>query len=213
MEERIRITMEALRKNRMAPYYVDTKEEVVPLVCSLIAEGATVAVGGSQTLKQTGVLDHLRSGRYTFFDRYQPGLSQEQIFDVFRQSLTADTFLCSANAVTENGEIYNVDGNSNRIAAICFGPRSVIMVVGKNKIVRDLDEAVRRVKTTAAPPNAKRQGKKTYCEATGCCLCSDGGMTDGCLSVDRMCCNYLVSARQRFQDRIKVIFVGEDLGF
>ena len=213
VDDRIRQTMDALRQNRMAAYYVDTRAEVVPLVQSLLRKGESVAVGGSQTLAQTGVLDLLRSGDYRFFDRYAPGLSQEQIFEVFRQSFTADTYLCSANAITLQGELYNVDGNSNRIAAICFGPRSVIIVAGKNKLVDDLDAAIRRVKTCAAPPNARRQNKQTACAAAGCCRCPDGGMTDGCRSEDRMCCNYLISARQRFPDRIKVILVGEDLGY
>ncbi len=213
MDETIRTVKEALERNRIAVYYVKSKEDVVDQVQQLLREGESVAVGGSNTLWTTGVIDHLRSGRYRFYDRHEPGLSPRQIRRVFLQSLTVDTYLCSANAITMRGEIYNVDGNSNRIAAICYGPESVIMVVGRNKIVSDLDEAMRRVKTQAAPPNAVRQSKPTYCAVKGECQCVDGGMTDGCRCDDRMCCNYLVSAYQRIKGRIKVILVDEPVGY
>lgn len=213
MNERINQVKKALEANNMAVYYVDTKDEVVGQVEKLLRDGQSVAVGGSNSLWATGVIDHLRCGRYRFYDRHEPGLTPRQIRRVFLQSFTVDTYLCSANAVTLNGELYNVDGNSNRIAAICYGPESVIMVVGVNKIVDNLDEAIRRVKTTAAPPNACRQNLPTYCAAKGECVKADGCMTDGCRSDSRMCCNYLVSAKQRIKDRIKVILVGEPIGF
>lgn len=213
MNERIAQVKKALEANNMAVYYVDTKEQVVDQVRQLLRDGQSVAVGGSNTLATTGVLEHLRCGRYRFFDRYEPGMTPRQIRRVFLQSLTADTYLCSANAVTLNGELYNVDGNSNRIAAICYGPESVIMVVGENKIVDDLDQAMRRVKTTAAPPNARRQSLATPCAETGVCIGVDGCMTEGCRGASRMCCNYLISAKQRIPGRIKVILVGESVGF
>ena len=121
--------------------------------------------------------------------------------------------MTSSNAVTERGELYNVDGNSNRIAAIAFGPSRVIMVVGINKIVPDLDAAIRRVKTIAAPKNTQRLSCKTYCEAAGKCAGLDGDLCAGCASDARICCNYLVSAKQREPGRIHVIFVGEELGY
>ena len=213
MNETFLAVKAALERNNIAVYLVDKKEDVVDQVAKLLHDGDSVAVGGSNTLWTTGVIDHLRCGRYRFFDRHELGLTPRQIRRVFLQSFTADAYLCSANAVTLNGEIYNVDGNSNRIAAICYGPESVIMVVGKNKIVSDLDEAARRVKTCAAPPNARRQSKETYCAYKDQCMGIDGCMTDGCRSADRMCCNYLVSAYQRIPGRIKVILVDEELGY
>lgn len=214
MKRQAEKTMENLRKNRMEAYYVDTAAEVPAQVEALMHKGDVAAVGGSVTLAQTGVLDLLRSGRYRFLDRYAPGLDAEQVRRIFLDSFSADVYLASANAVTMNGELYNVDGNSNRVAAICYGPRSVILVVGCNKIVPDLDAAVRYVKQVSAPANAVRLHCSTYCAAAGACQeLEKDGMTDGCGTDARICCNYVVSARQREAGRIKVILVGEPLGY
>lgn len=204
----------ALRKNRMAVHCVETKEEVAPLVENLLKKGKTVAVGGSVTLSQTGVLDLLQNGEYRFLDRYAPGLTAEQENEVLRQSLLADTFLCSSNAVTRTGELYNVDGRANRVAALAFGPKSVIVVVGCNKIVDDLKAAAERVKTIAAPLNAKRLQCQTYCGVNGVCKAvGSENITDGCASPARMCAQFLISGMQRVPDRIQVILVGESLGY
>ena len=214
MEMQIRKTMENLRKNRMEAYYVETAAEVPEQVEALLREGDVVGVGGSMTLEETGVMALLRSGKYRFLDRYAPGLTPEQIRQIFIDSFSADAYLCSANAVTMNGELYNVDGNSNRVAAICFGPRSVILVVGCNKIVPDIDAAVRYVKQVSAPANAARLHCATYCASAGVCQGMEkGAMTAGCGTDERICCNYVVSARQREAGRIKVILVGEPLGY
>lgn len=213
MTETIQKVMENLRKNRIAVEYVHTKAEVLPLVKSLIPNGSTVATGGSKSLAETGVTDWLKSGDIRFLDRMNPQLSAEERQQVTLDGGQADVYLCSSNAVTEAGELYNVDGNCNRISAIAFGPKQVIMVVGVNKIVPDMDAAIRRVKTIAAPLNTKRLNCDTYCHKTGICLGVDGKMTDGCASPARICCNYLISAQQRVPDRIRVILVGEELGF
>ena len=206
--------IEKLERNNMVGYYVSSKAEVAAKVAELLHDGDTVAVGGSMSLAETGVMDLLRSGRYRFLDRYAPGLSAEEVQDIYRQSFFADAYLCSSNAVTMNGELYNVDGNSNRVAAICYGPRSVIMVVGCNKIVRDIPAAVIRVKRRSAPANVARLRCDTPCAKTGACAgIQREGMTDGCGVDGRICCNYLVSARQRVPGRIKVILVGEELGY
>ena len=128
--QRMERTAAALRKNNMEAYCVKTADEVVPLVKTLLAEGATVGAGGSMTLEECGVMDLLRSGAYHFLDRGAPGLTPEQVRRVFLDSLSADAYLCSANAVTMRGELYNVDGNGNRVAALCYGPASVIVVAG-----------------------------------------------------------------------------------
>ena len=210
---RVNSAMVALRRNNMAAYYVETASEVPALVASLLNKGDTVAVGGSVTLDQTGVMDLLRSGDYRFLDRYEEGLTREEVTRIFKESFFADAYLCSANAVTARGELYNVDGNSNRIAAIAFGPSSVILVVGVQKLVPDLEAAKERVKCIAAPLNAKRLSCDTYCAQSGICAGAQDGMTVGCGTDARICCNYLVSARQRHKDRIKVIFVGEEVGY
>lgn len=213
MDERIEKVMTNLRRNRMKPYYVPRLADVLPLVESMLTEGDTVAVGGSVTLEQADVLQHLKSGKYHFLDRNAPYLSNEERVDVLRRSVDADVYLTSCNAITEQGELYNVDGRGNRVSAIAFGPKAVIAVVGVNKIVEDINEAIRRVKTVAAPLNTKRLQCDTYCQRVGYCKGLDGGMTDGCSSPSRICCHYLISGMQREVDRIKVILVGEPCGY
>lgn len=205
LDKQISRTMENLVKNNMAAYYVGSKEEVVDLLRNLIKEGEQVAVGGSMTLYETGVIEHLRSGRYDFLDRYAEGLSNDQIIEVFRKSFFANVYLTSTNAITENGELYNVDGNGNRVAAMIFGPDSVIVIAGINKIVKNVDEAVERVKRIAAPANAIRLNKNTPCAKTGYCM--------DCKVEDRVCRSYTVLSKQKDKDRIKVILVGESLGY
>lgn len=205
LDKQISRTMENLVKNNMAAYYVGSKEEVVDLLKNLIKEGEQVAVGGSMTLYETGVIEHLRSGRYDFLDRYAEGLSNDQIIEVFRKSFFANVYLTSTNAITENGELYNVDGNGNRVAAMIFGPDSVIVIAGINKIVKNVDEAVERVKRIAAPANAIRLNKNTPCAKTGYCM--------DCKVEDRVCRSYTVLSKQKDKDRIKVILVGESLGY
>ncbi len=203
LKMKIEKTMRHLEHNQMQAFYVETKEEVIPKLKELLKEGETVAVGGSVTLDECGVLDFLREGRYNFLDRYAEGLSREETMEIFRQSFLADTYLGSANALTEKGEIYNVDGNGNRIAAYAFGPKSVIFVCGYNKIVKDLDSAVHRVKEIAAPANCVRLKIDSACSKTGACMSCN----------HEICCDYLVQAYQRQKDRIKVILVGEELGY
>lgn len=216
MEERIARTMEALRANRMEAYYVETKEEAAGQAAALLREGDVIAAGGSMTLGETGIREMLRRGPYRFLDRDRAGLSREQVEEIYRESFRADAYLCSANAVTERGELYNVDGNSNRVAAILYGPKSVIVVAGCNKIVPDLAAAVHRVKTQAAPKNCARLSCATFCREAGECVSlrqDSPEMPEGCRSEARICCNYVVSAYQRQQGRIKVILVGEPLGY
>ena len=213
MTDSVRKTIENLQKNRFAVNFIQRKEDVLPLIRSLMPIGSAVATGGSHSLNQTGVIDMLRSGDYTYYDRMAPELSPEERQTMAVKGNTADFYLCSSNAVTEEGELYNVDGNCNRIAAIAFGPKQVIMVVGVNKIVPDMDAAIHRVKTIAAPLNTKRLNCDTYCRHTGVCMGVGGNMTDGCRSASRICCNYLISGQQRVQDRIRIILVNENLGF
>ncbi len=205
-----------LEKNNIKGIYAKHKKEALQVVKGLLNDGDTVGVGGSMSLFECGVIDHLRCGRYDFLDRYAEGLSREDINDIYRKSFYADAYLCSSNAITQNGDLYNVDGNSNRVACICYGPKSVIMIVGKNKIVKNIDEAVRRVKTIAAPKNCDRLNIDTYCRIKGECMSlknADADMCEGCKGDTRICCSYVVSSYQRVKDRIKVILVDEEIGY
>lgn len=208
-------TLDALRAHRMDAYYVETAEEAKALALSLIPEGAVCASGGSVTLAETGIIDALKNGNYTYIDRMLPELTQEQREEAMRAAFSADVYLSSANAITEDGELYNVDGNSNRVAALLYGAKSVVIVAGVNKLVKNLDEAVLRVKTVAAPKNAKRLSCDTPCAKLGHCISLErnGGMTDGCKTPARICANFTVMAYQRHVSRVKVIIVGEALGY
>lgn len=202
---RMERTAEALRKNNFYCECADCAEEALEILSELMNEGDTVAVGGSMTLIETGILDMLRDGPYKFLDRYESGLSREQVQDIFIKSFSADVYLTSTNAVTEKGELYNVDGNGNRVAAMLYGPKSVIVIAGYNKIVKSLDEAKLRVEEIAAPANCVRLGMNTPCTNVGkCCHCS---------SEDKICADTVIMGRQRTKDRVKVILVGEELGY
>ena len=204
--ERVKANLE---KNNMTGYIAQTKEEAVEIAMSILKEGATVASGGSMTLEECGMMTELRSGRYNYLDRD----TAEDKKAFFRQSFYADFYMCSANAITEKGEIYNVDGNSNRVACICHGPDKVVLIVGRNKVVKDLDEAAARVKRYASPANCQRLSCKTPCYETGICVGVNGSMADGCKGDARICCNYVVTAYQRDKERMHVILVNEELGY
>lgn len=214
MDAVIEKTMKNLEKNNISAYYAEDKSKVVPIIKSLVPEGSTVSNGGSETLIETGVMSLLESGDYVFYDRR--GLDGDAIRECYIKAFGCDAYFCSSNAVTENGELYNVDGNSNRVACIVYGPKQVIMVVGRNKIVPDIESAVMRVKAQAAPKNTTRLRKRTLCAATGACISigtEKAEICSGCLSPERICCNYVISAYQRHKGRIKVIIVNEELGY
>ena len=201
--QRMERTADALRKNNMEATCVKTAQDVVPVVRTLLHPGDVVSNGGSVSLAETGVMDLMRSGEYRFLDR--EGLSGDELGRVYRDAFSADAYFASANAVTDAGEIFNVDGNGNRVAAIAFGPKKVILVVGCNKLVADLHEAETRLETLAAPANTKRLSCATPCRETGVCA--------HCHSPARVCCTYTVQRFQRQKGRIHVILVAEPLGF
>ena len=214
-QRRIDMTMMKLRKNNMAAYYAETKEEVIPILRRLIKPGETITHGGSETIKACGLIELISSGDYKYLDR-SAAKTPEEVERIYRESYFADTYLGSSNAITESGLLYNVDGNSNRVSAYLYGPKQVILICGYNKIVKDLDEATYRVKKFASPQNTKRLNCETYCAINGECLsvgCDASYMCDGCRSEGRICCNYVICAKQRHKDRIKVIIVGEKLGY
>lgn len=204
-EVKIERTISALNENHINGYFVKSNEELMSLIDTIVQEGATVSCGGSMTLFETGVIDHLRGGRYKFLDRYAEGLTPDNIKQVFRDAFSADAYFSSSNAITENGEIYNVDGNGNRVAALLYGPDKVIIVAGVNKIVKNIEEAVIRNERIAAPANCKRLNTATPCTKVGKCI--------DCSSQSRICNEYTVIRNQRDKDRIHVIFLNEQLGY
>ena len=204
-EQKIIRTIEALEKNNMNGYLVEDEEALIDKIKEIVSEGSMVACGGSMSLFETGVIDHLRSGRYNFLDRYEENLTSADMKEIYRKTFYADTYFSSVNAITEEGEIFNVDGNGNRVAAMLYGPDKVILVVGANKIVKNIDEAVKRNKAVSGPANAKRLNTDTPCSKVGYCM--------DCKSNDRICCEYTVIKRQRTADRMNVIFINDVLGF
>lgn len=204
-DKKIERTISNLEKNNIKGYYAKNNDEILNIIKGIAKEGEVVAVGGSMSLFETKVIDFLRSGRYDFWDRYKENLTPDDIKDIYRKSFSADTYFASANAITEEGEIFNVDGNGNRVAAMLYGPDKVILIVGVNKIVKNLDEAIKRNKDISGPANAKRLNTQTPCAKVGYCM--------DCKSKDRICCEYTVIKRQRIDNRMHVIFVNDIVGF
>lgn len=206
-----------LEKNKMHPVFAETKEDAKNIVKDLLFDGCVITWGGSMSVIECGIDDLLRNKKYCFMDRGREGLTPEEQQECFKASIGADFFFCSTNAITESGELINVDGLANRISSIAFGPKKVIMIVGKNKLVPDLKEAFLRVKKIAAPKNCVRLNKNTPCAKLGHCVSllnnPNPDFADGCSSDDRICCDYMISAMQRQNNRITVIFVNEDLGY
>ena len=214
IEKRVFKVGENLKKNNMDFFFAETKSDVPAIVESLIKDGDVITNGGTLSMSECELGELLNCGKYTYLDRSK--MTKEEIAELYIKAFSADVYISSSNAITEDGVLYNVDGNSNRIAAIAFGPKSVIIIAGYNKIVRNLDEAENRVKNEAAPLNCMRLSSNTYCKDAGKCVSltkNEHQICDGCSSSERICCNYLISAYQRHKNRIKVILVGEELGY
>ncbi len=202
---RVNKTIKALEKNCMKGYYVKSENELISLIDSLICDDTLITAGGSMTLNETGVIKHLNDKYSGIFADRANCQNQDEVEEVFRKAFVSDTFFSSTNAVTENGELYNIDGNGNRVSAMIFGPKQVILVVGTNKIVADLDEAKIRLKKIACPANTVRLNCDTPCKEVGECR--------NCNSPARICCSYVTLAQQRKKDRIKVIFIDGNYGY
>ena len=214
MNEQIKTTMEALKANNMVPFYAENKEEALSLLKGLINENDLIGLGGSMTLKEIGATALVRGGGYNIIDRYDEALTPEERTECLRKALLSDVFLTSSNAVSEKGELINVDGFGNRGAALVYGPKSVVVVVGKNKIVKNAEEGFKRIKEIAAPKNCQRLAKNNYCAYKNQCMAIEKeSLSDGCNSQSRICCSYIVQSYQLIKDRIKVIICNEDLGY
>ncbi len=193
--------MKGLESRNMSAYYAESREAAKAIALSLIPEGASVTMGGAMSAHEIGLVDALKAGNYRFIDR--------DAYEDKRQAMLlaydADVFLSSANAITEDGVMINIDGNANRVSAICQGPKKVVFIVGMNKVCPDVDSAMKRARNVAAPINAQRFGLSTPCAKTGACM--------DCKSPDTICCQFLMTRFSRHKDRIHVILVNDNLGF
>lgn len=196
--------IKGLESRNMSGYFVKTKEEALQKALELIEEGSSIGWGGSYSVDAIGLKEVLETGNYTTIDRAK-ATSVEEGDRIQRECFSADYFLTSTNAITEDGVLVNIDGNSNRVAAICFGPKKVIMVAGVNKIVKSEADAFSRARNIAAPINAQRFPIKTPCKVTGTCA--------DCKSPQTICCQFVMTRYSKHKDRIHVILVDENLGF
>ncbi|MEG2195591.1 MAG: lactate utilization protein [Terrisporobacter sp.] len=204
-EQRILRTIEALNENNINAYMVSNKEELIKKIKEIVPSGSKVGYGGSMTLFESGVMEHLRSERYDLLDRDKKGLTPEEVKEIYRSAFSADAYFSSTNAITEKGELYNVDGNGNRVAAMLYGPEKVIVIVGVNKIVKDVESAIKRNREVSAPANAKRLNRKTPCAKVGYCM--------DCKSEEKVCREHTLIRSQNRSDRMYVIFINEVLGY
>lgn len=205
MQRHIEQTLENLKKNRMNGYYAINQEELMEILDTLCERKSTVSVGGSMTLFETGVINWLREEDFEFYDRYAEGLTKEDITALYRKSFGANYYFTSTNALTEDGELVNIDGTGNRVASMIYGPDKVIVIAGVNKLVKDEAAAWERLRNFAAPTNSVRLDRKTPCAVTGQC--------SNCNSPERICASYVTIKRQMNPDRIHVIIVDERLGY
>jgi hypothetical protein len=195
-----------LEKRRMLGSYFATAAEAKEKVLAMVPDGAVVYRSGSMTTVDMGIWEALESRTdVEIINPYQPGLSPEEGLSLRRRGLTADIMISSSNAITLDGKLVNLDGMGNRVSAMCFGPEKVIMVVGMNKVVADVDAAISRVKNLAAPPNSIRLDLDNPCTKTG--LCAD------CRSPQRICNMWSIIEGHMIKDRIHVVLVGEALGY
>lgn len=193
--------IKGLASRNMTGYYVQTKEEALKLALSMIPAGCKVTKGGSMSAFEIGLVEELRNGNYEFCDR--DAATDKRAAELFAYS--ADVYLGSVNAITYDGILVNIDANSNRVSAYAFGPGKLILIVGMNKAVPDVDTGLKRARNEAAPINAQRLMLNTPCTRTGKCM--------DCKSPDTICCQFLITRYERHKDRVHVILVGEDLGY
>ena len=193
--------IKGLASRNMEGFYAETREEALKTALSLIPEGASVTMGGCTSAREIGLVDAVRNGSYRFIDRDNYADKRAAMLAAY----DADVFLASANAMTEDGVIVNIDGNANRVSAIAQGPRMVLFIVGMNKVCPNTDSALKRARNVAAPTNAQRFDVDTPCKKTGTCM--------DCKSPDTICCQFLITRFSRHKGRIKVVLVNEAIGF
>ena len=193
--------IKGLESRNMSGYYAADKEEALKKALELIPEGSSVTMGGAMSAHEIGLVKALKCDKYNFIDR---DAEQDKRIAMLK-AYDADVFIASANAITEDGVMVNIDGNSNRVSAIAQGPKKVVFIVGMNKVCDDVDGAMKRARNVAAPINAQRFGLSTPCAKTGSCM--------NCKSPDTICCQFLITRYSRHEGRIHVILVNDNLGF
>lgn len=196
--------LKGFEKRFIEGYYCDSVEEAKALALSLVPAGSSASFGGSVTLGETGILEALRTREdITLYDR-DTANGPDEIKKIMHDALSCDYYFMSSNAITTDGELVNIDGNGNRVAALIYGPENVIIIAGMNKIVRNVEDGISRTRNVAAPPNCIRLNKNTPCAANGVC--------GNCLK-ETICDQIVITRASRVPNRIKVILVGEELGF
>ena len=193
-----------LAKRNIEGYYCADSKSAVALAMELMKNAKTAGAGGSESIKECGLLDAVKSSSIHFIDR-DTATTPEEKKAIFLETMSCDYFLMSSNAITINGELVNIDGNGNRLACMMQGPEHVLMIIGMNKVTSDVDAAIARVHNIAAPANAARLGMNTPCGTVGHCM--------DCHSEDCMCAHTVITRHTRQKGRIKVILVGEELGY
>ena len=193
--------IKGLESRNMTGYYAENKEAALKLALELLGEGSSVTMGGCMSAVEIGLADAVKNGNYNFIDRAAFADRREALLAAY----DADVFLTSANAMSSDGVIVNIDGNANRVSAIANGPKKVLFIVGMNKVCGDTDSAMKRAREVAAPTNAQRFGLDTPCSKKGACF--------NCKSPDTICCQFLITRYSRHKDRIHVILVNDSLGF
>lgn len=205
IEMRLKKAEEKLKAHDFGAIYVKTKEDAAQEIWKYILPGMRVGVGGSVTLRELGILEQLEARGHTLYDHWKPGLSKEKVLEIRKSQMTSDLFLSSVNAITLNGELINIDFAGNRTNATTYGPGKVILVVGYNKIVEDVQEAIKRIKNVAAPINARRLSIDVPCAKVGKCV--------DCNSPNRICRVVMIHERRPFLTDMLIILVGEELGY
>ncbi len=193
-----------LEQRGMEGYFFEDRASCVDAILASIPENSTISWGGSESIKESGLMDRIRNGNYRLIDRFSASTPEESR-KLYAQAVLSDYYLMSSNAVTLTGELVNIDGTGNRVACLIHGPQNVVLVVGMNKIVTDIAAGLERVRNFASPPNAKRLNRQTPCNAAGYC--------NDCLSPDCMCNQIVIKRRSGIKGRIKVYFVAEELGY
>lgn len=204
MNRKLEQLIQTFKQHNFPVTYVKDTSELHDQLKAMIEPGSVVRDGGSQTLIETGTVAFLQSLDVDYISHNDPSITKERDLQAMREAFHSDVFLCSVNAITQNGELYNVDGNGNRVAATIFGPKKVILVVGTNKIVKDMEEAKKRIQTIAAVKNCQRLNKQTPCQKVGKCV--------NCLSNERICRSH-VKIDYQTTPRIHILLIEGDYGY
>lgn len=196
--------IEKFNKRGIEGYYCENAEDALLTAKRFLTPGCSISWGGSQTLNEIGLTDELKASDYIIYDR-STARTQEEQSALYSKIVTADYFFMSSNAITLDGQLVNIDGSGNRVACLITGPKNVIVIAGMNKIVTDVTTGMERVRNMASPPNCVRLGAKTPCAEIGKC--------SNCLVDDCICCEIVITRKSKIPGRIKVILVGEELGY